>query len=90
MTMRYWVVGGDYQDPDFRSLVPGHGEDGRAVRDERKARNEWMRLTYCPTSSSATTRYSIAAEAHAVSDVALAEAVIVSRGFRRSTARARC
>jgi len=28
---------------------------------ERKARNEWMRLTYCPQGG-ATTRYSIATE----------------------------
>ena len=44
--------------------------------DERKARNEWIRLTYCPDVS-ATTRYSIAAEA------AVSEA-----GFGRTARRA--
>jgi hypothetical protein len=29
--------------------------------DERRARTEWTRLTYCPTAT-ATTRYAIAAE----------------------------
>ena len=30
--------------------------------DERKARNEWLRLTYRPGTDPATTRYSIATE----------------------------
>jgi hypothetical protein len=62
MTMRYWVVGGEYQDPDFRALVPGT-ERMVGPFDERAARNEWIRLTYGPHTASATTRYSIAAEA---------------------------
>ena len=63
MTTRYWVVGGEYQDPEFRSLIPGTEKMVGPFEDERKARNEWMRLTYCPGTSPATTRYSIAAEA---------------------------
>jgi len=60
--MRYWVVGGEYADPDFRSLVPGTEKMVGPFEDEGKARNAWIRLTYCPNVS-ATTRYSIAAEA---------------------------
>ena len=63
MTTRFWVVGGEYHDPDFRSLVPGTEKMVGPFEDEGKARNEWMRLTYCPGTASATTRYSIAAEA---------------------------
>ena len=63
MTMRYWVVGGEYQDPDFRALVPGTERMVGPFVDERKARNEWIRLTYGPHTASATTRYSIASEA---------------------------
>jgi hypothetical protein len=63
MTKRYWVVGGEYQDPDFRALIPGTEKMVGPFADERKARNEWMRLTYYPGTNPATTRYSIAAEA---------------------------
>ena len=63
MSTRYWVVGGEYDGPDFRSLVPGTEKMIGPFEDERKARNEWIRLTYCPQTSSATTRYSIASEA---------------------------
>ena len=58
----YWVVGGEYQDADFRFLVPGTERISGPFADERRARNEWIRLTYCPNVT-ATTRYSIAAEA---------------------------
>jgi hypothetical protein len=63
MTMRYWVVGGEYDDPEFRSLIPGTETMAGPFEDERKARNEWMRLTYGPRAGAATIRYSIAAEA---------------------------
>ena len=59
---RFWVVGGEYEDPDFRALIPGTERMSGPFEDERKARNEWIRLTYCPNVT-ATTRYSIAAEA---------------------------
>jgi len=58
---RFWVVGGEYRDPDFRSLVPGTERMAGPFEDELRARNEWMRLTYCPNAT-ATTRYTIAAE----------------------------
>jgi len=63
MTTRYWIVGGEYQDPGFSALIPGTETMAGPFEDERKARNEWLRLTYCPGTDPATTRYSIAAEA---------------------------
>jgi hypothetical protein len=62
MTTRFWVVGGEYRDPEFQALVPGTEKMVGPFEDERKERNEWMLLTYCPRTT-ATTRYSIAAEA---------------------------
>jgi hypothetical protein len=58
---RYWVVGGEYEGSDFRSLVPGSERVAGPFENERKARNEWIRLTYCPNVT-ATTRYSITSE----------------------------
>jgi hypothetical protein len=63
MTKRYWVVGGEYEAADFRALIPGTETIVGPFEDEIKARTEWTRLTCCPDSRSATTRYSIAAEA---------------------------
>jgi hypothetical protein len=63
MMMRYWVIGGEYEGPDFRALVPGTETMAGPFEDERKARTEWTRLTCCPEKSrSATLRYAIAAE----------------------------
>jgi hypothetical protein len=62
MTTRYWIVGGEYEGPDFRALVPGSETMAGPFEDERKARNEWLRLTCCPGTDPATTRYSIATE----------------------------
>lgn len=62
MRRRYWVVGGDYEGPDFGALIPGSETMAGPFEDERKARNEWIRLT-CRPKVSATTRYSIATEA---------------------------
>ena len=61
MTKCYWVIGGEYADPDFRALVPGTGKMIGPFEDESRARTEWTRLTCCPDSNAAT-RYSIAAE----------------------------
>ena len=63
MTKRFWVVGGEYRDAEFRALIPGTETMAGPFEDEHKARNEWVRLTYSPRTASATTRYSIAAEA---------------------------
>jgi hypothetical protein len=62
MTRRYWIVGGEYEGSEFRSLIPGSETMVGPFDDERKARNEWMRLTYSPGTDAATTRYSIATE----------------------------
>jgi hypothetical protein len=62
MATRYWVVGGEYRDPEFRAIVPGTEKMVGPFENQLKARNEWIRLTYCPNSN-ATTRYSIASEA---------------------------
>ena len=63
MTTRYWVIGGEYQDPEFRALVPGTEKMVGPFECEQKARTEWTRLTCCPERSpAATVRYSIASE----------------------------
>ena len=63
MTMRYWVIVGEYDGPDVRALVPGTETMAGPFDDERKARTEWTLLSCCPDKSrSATLRYSIAAE----------------------------
>jgi hypothetical protein len=64
MTKRYWVVGGEYQDPEFRILVPGTETMAGPFECERKARTEWQRLSCRPERRHvATIRYTIAAEA---------------------------
>ena len=63
MTTRYWVIGGEYEDPDFRSLIPGTEKMVGPFENEQKARTEWTRLTCCPDRSpAATVRFSIASE----------------------------
>jgi hypothetical protein len=62
MATRYWVIGGEYRDPQFTRLVPGTETMAGPFEDERKARTEWTRLSCCPAGGSATTRYGIAAE----------------------------
>ena len=62
MTKRFWIVGGEYEGSDFRALIPGSETMVGPFEDERKARNEWLRLTYSPGTDPATTRYSIATE----------------------------
>ena len=63
MTTRYWVIGGEYEDPNFRALIPGTETMAGPFETEQKAKTEWQRLTCCPDRSScAAVRYSIAAE----------------------------
>jgi hypothetical protein len=63
MSIRYWVVGGEYDGPDFGALIPGTEKMVGPFACERKARTEWTRLTCCPQQSGAATiRYAIAAE----------------------------
>ena len=63
MTKRYWIVGGEYRDGDFKAIVPGTETISGPFADETKARTEWMRLTYSPGTDPATTRYTIAQDA---------------------------
>ncbi|MBV8686012.1 MAG: hypothetical protein JOZ90_02125 [Alphaproteobacteria bacterium] len=63
MTTRYWVIGGEYEGPDFRALVPGTETMAGPFESERKARTEWTRLSCGPDRGAcATIRYAIAAE----------------------------
>ncbi|HEX8216257.1 MAG TPA: hypothetical protein VF577_02215 [Allosphingosinicella sp.] len=62
MATRYWVIGGEYEDPEFRALVPGTETMIGPFESERNARTEWLRLACCVGGTSATTRYGIAAE----------------------------
>ena len=63
MTKRFWVIGGEYADPDFRALIPGTETMAGPFEDEGKAKTEWTRLSCCPDRGPcATVRYSIAAE----------------------------
>ena len=64
MIRRYCVIGGEYEDPGFRALIPGTEKMAGPFESEQKARTEWTRLTCCPDRSPcATIRYSIASEA---------------------------
>ncbi len=62
MTKRFWVIGGEYEDPNFSALIPGTEKMVGPFDNERRARTEWTRLTCCPVGGTATTRYSIASE----------------------------
>jgi len=62
MTKRFWVIGGEYEDQDFRALIPGTEKMAGPFEDEAKARTEWRRLTCCPEGGTAMTRYSIASD----------------------------
>ena len=63
MSKRYWVIGGEYDGPDFHALVPGTETMAGPFDDEGRARTEWTRLSCCPEKSrNATLRYSITTE----------------------------
>ncbi len=55
MTTRYWVIGGEYEDPAFQALIPGTEKMCGPFQDERQARTEWTRLTCCPDRSPCAT-----------------------------------
>ena len=61
MTYRYWVIGGDYSDSQFKDIEPGTAIMHGPYDDEMKARTEWQRLTF-RDHCGATTRYSICVE----------------------------
>jgi hypothetical protein len=51
MTKRYWVIGGEYQDPDFRALIPGTETMAGPFEDERRARTEWTGSPAAPSAA---------------------------------------
>ena len=61
MTQRYWVIGGDFLDCEFRDIEPGTEKISGPFNDELRARTEWQRLTFRDRCR-ATTRYTIAVE----------------------------
>lgn len=61
MTTRYWVIGGEYADAEFGSLIPGSETMAGPFADERRAQTEWTRLSRTPDVNAAT-RYTIATE----------------------------
>lgn len=61
MTRKYWVIGGEY-DEAFGQVIPGTERVLGPFAEEVRARTEWRRLTFCPQTTAATTRYSIATE----------------------------
>lgn len=64
MGQRFWVIGGDYADPAFTTLVPGTERMSGPFCDELRARTEWQRLTF-RDHCCATTRFHITVEAGA-------------------------
>jgi hypothetical protein len=61
MEQRFWVVGGNFSDFQFRTLEPGTEKMSGPFSDEVTARTEWQRLTFRDRCL-ATTRYTIAVE----------------------------
>jgi len=61
MGQRYWVIGGDYSDCQFKALKPGTEKISGPFKDELRARMEWQRLTFRDRCG-ATERYSICVE----------------------------
>jgi hypothetical protein len=62
MTMqRYWVVGGDYDCVDFKSLRNGRPDVMGPFESREAATTAWRRISE-ETRSCATARYAIAAE----------------------------
>jgi hypothetical protein len=58
---RFWVVGGEYADTNFRSLTCGHPTIAGPFEDEEEARLAWRGL-YDRGPCSALTRFSIVHE----------------------------
>ncbi len=64
MDKQYWVIGGEYDDCEFRGLVAGTARVSGPFGDEHRARTEWTRLTFHDRAC-ATERFHIAVEPHA-------------------------
>ena len=58
---RYWVIGGNYDCLDFKSLKGGTQTLLGPFEREEDAKSEWKRISF-EHKSMATTRYSIVAE----------------------------
>ena len=61
MSQRYWVIGGDYSDCQFRNIKPGTERVHGPYETEVQARTEWQRLTF-HDHWQATERYTICVE----------------------------
>lgn len=61
MSQRYWVIGGDYSDCQFRNIKPGTERVHGPYDTELQARTEWQRLTF-HDHWQATERYTICVE----------------------------
>ena len=61
MSQRYWVIGGDYSDCQFRNIKPGTERVLGPYETEVQARTEWQRLTF-HDHWQATERYTICVE----------------------------
>jgi hypothetical protein len=61
MSQRYWVIGGDYSDCQFRNIKPGTERVHGPYDTEVQARTEWQRLTF-HDHWQATERYTICVE----------------------------
>jgi hypothetical protein len=61
MGQRFWVIGGEYSDCQFKDLEPGKAIVHGPYDDEVKARLEWQRLTF-HDHWGATERYTICVE----------------------------
>ena len=62
MNRKYWVIGGEYEDADFRGFREGTHLVKGPFADLIKARTEWTRLTFRDGLAAATRRYHIAVE----------------------------
>ena len=61
MSQRFWVIGGDYSDCQFRNIKPGTERVHGPYDTEVQARTEWQRLTF-HDHWQATERYTICVE----------------------------
>jgi hypothetical protein len=59
---RYWVLGGDYADPDFRTVRPGTQEERIGPFDSYKTAHDAWQARAWATVDSCTKRYRIVEE----------------------------
>ena len=60
---KFWVVGGEYRDTEFRELVDGTHQVVGPIGSQEEATSTWRRLTEARRGE-CLVRYTIAAEAH--------------------------